>query len=93
METEPRIITEHKRIDIDCLSLDECIELFSGLKEKGYNTVDVNSYVNYDCAHTEICVTRKRLETEQEVLARVAREKQYVENRRKQYEQLKKEFG
>lgn len=69
--------------------IDDIISTLQKCKEDGWEGID---YDYYDGGR-EYYVYRTRIETDEEYEKRVGVEEQWKENRRKQYEQLKKEFG
>jgi hypothetical protein len=69
--------------------LDYIISVLQKCKEDGWEGID---YDYYD-GEKEYYVYKTRLETDEEYEKRMELEEQRKENRRIQYEQLKKEFG
>lgn len=86
-----KMVTEkYTGLDIDLDgSIDDAISLLQKYKEEGWTDIDTDWYGEYRCYH----FTKKRLETDIEYDLRIEAEKSSKEQRRKYYEQLKKEFG
>ena len=70
-------------------SLDSLISALQTLKEKGWEEIDYEYYGE----EKEYYVYRTRLETDEEYTKRMKIEEKNKAYRRKQYEQLRKEFG
>lgn len=70
-------------------NLDDVISQLQTWKEEGWEGLDVDYYYE----STTYNLYKSRLETDAEYQRRIQQEEHYKENRRKQYEQLKKEFG
>lgn len=91
MTTERITITE-KGPELFCSgSIDSVISVLQTLKEKGWEKIDYE-YEYYD-GGKEYYVYRTRLETDEEYAKRMGLEADRKNQRRKQYEQLRKEFG
>ena len=69
--------------------LDYIISVLQKCKEDGWEGIDYD----YDDGEKEYYVYKTRLETDEEYEKRMELEEQLKENRRIQYDQLKKEFG
>lgn len=69
--------------------IDDMISQLQEWKNEGWEGLD--SDCRYDLTFYELY--KHRLETDQEYRMRMYQEELYKENRRKQYEELKKEFG
>lgn len=90
-EAEPREITKHYELSAtnwNGFTLDEVVEQIQHLKNEGWETWNVEPYEYY----AEIQLSCKCMETEEEVASRLRREQSHKENRRRKYEELKKEF-
>ena len=74
-------------------SLDSLISALQTLKEKGWEKIDYEYHYGYDGEEKVYYVCRTRLETDEEYAKRMKIEENNKEYRRKQYEQLRKEFG
>ncbi len=72
-------------------SIDKIISTLQRCKEQGWEGIDYD--YDYGNGGKDYYVYKTRLENDEEYEKRVKQEEQQKENRRKQYEQLKKEFG
>jgi hypothetical protein len=70
-------------------SIDKLIFILQKCKEEGWEYIDYD----YSGGEKEYYLYKTRLETDEEYEKRMKHEEQQKENRRKQFEQLKKEFG
>ena len=85
-----KIVTQKGREDIDFEdSIDNVISMLQKYKEEGWIDIVSNWYGEYKTYD----VSKKRLETDYEYKSRIEHEENLKQNRRKQYEALKKEFG
>lgn len=91
MKTKPKEIIDKLELSSsswDGYTLDEVIEELKTLRGEGWEEWRIESYEYY----SEIVLSRKRLETEEEVAMRLHREEASKEHRRRQYEALRREF-
>lgn len=96
MTNERKTVTdkfhEDWRCMLDGISIDAGIEYLMRLKHKYPNGVfGVRDVMWSD--EEEGCVTVERQETDEEMNIRLQQEAEWKSKRRKQYEELKKEFG
>ena len=70
-------------------SIDNVISMLQEYKTEGWTDIVCEYHGDYK----EQYVSRQRLETDKEYNARIKLEEKFKETRRKQYEDLKKEFG
>lgn len=92
--SKPRIIRDILDVsELRYSKLAEVIRQLNGYLEDGWDGWDVSALEYYGDMTVSIELTRDRLETAEEVAARLKREDHCKEMRRKQYEDLKKEFG
>ena len=85
-----KIVTQKGREDIDFEdSIDNVISMLQKYKEEGWIDIVADWYGEYKSYN----VSKKRLETDHEYETRIKSEEDLKQNRRKQYEALKKEFG
>jgi hypothetical protein len=85
-----KIVTEKGRDDIDFEdTIENLISMLQQLSKEGWTDIVANWYGEYKVYNT----SKKRLETDYEYKSRIEHEADLKQNRRKQYEALKKEFG
>lgn len=90
--TTERIKIQEKGPEFFCSgSIDSLISTLQILKEKGWEKIDYE-YEYYDGGR-EYYAYRTRFETDEEYAKRMGLEADSKNQRRKQYEQLRKEFG
>lgn len=93
MKTKPKTITETLDVsDLKWTTLDNLIQELKDYRDQGWVKWDVEAYEYYGDTSIRIELSKQRLETEEGVAARLKREDYCKEMRRKQYENLKKEF-
>lgn len=87
-------VTRRKKLDLDGLSIEAAVEYLTSMYHKHTDTayISVSWDSEYDSTIGIVELVYQELETDAEYLARTEREKRGKEYRRKQYEQLKKEF-
>ena len=90
MTAERITIKERKDFYLFAGKIDDIISTLQKCKEDGWEGIDYD--YNYD-NQREYYVYKTRLENDEEYEKRMELEEQRKENRRIQYEQLKKEFG
>ena len=64
-------------------SIDDMIEELKRVKEKGATHINIESYISYDCAYTEISAVCIREETEEEVAQREEEDRLRLEAKEK----------
>jgi len=79
--------------DYESRNLSEFIKKLQELQTKGYEEIKIKEEENYEGEYHYLAVTKTRPETDDEYNNRIAQENQMMENRKRLYEQLKKEFG
>jgi hypothetical protein len=92
---ERKMVTERKDIrwELDGLSLKAAALKLQSLDEDYPNSdLDIDTIGEYGYQHPVIYIRWKRLESDKEVKARLDSEAKHLEWKKKQYEQLKKEF-
>ncbi len=90
MNTERKKIKEKELCWFDFYGkLDSIISYLQKCKEKGWESIDYE--YDYD-NQKEYYLYKERLENDEEYNLRMSEEQSWKEYRRKQYEQLKKEF-
>lgn len=87
-------ITDTRKIDIDYMSLEMAIERLTDAMKDGFTRIELEVESGYYDSHTAVfTVTGQREETDQEYESRMRKVKYLQEQRRKEYESMKKEFG
>lgn len=85
-----KIVTEQNRDDIDFEdTIENLISMLQKLSREGWTDIVSQWHGEYKTYN----FSKKRLETDYEFKSRIKHEEDLKQNRRKQYEALKKEFG
>jgi hypothetical protein len=74
-------------------TISEFIKELQELQTEGWERIELQRESEYDGDYYYIRATKTRPETDDEYNNRIAQENQMMENRKRLYEQLKKEFG
>ncbi|MDH7796377.1 MULTISPECIES: hypothetical protein [unclassified Beijerinckia] len=81
------------RYDLDGRKISEAIHfLTQSMQQHGDLRIDIEPYDDYGSATVEVRLEKPRPETDTEVARRLQSEAVWQETRRRQYEQLKREF-
>lgn len=88
-----KTVTDTIQIDIDYVSLETAIERLTNAMKDGFTQVELGVGGYYDSHSAILKVMKTREETDQEYEDRMHREQYYRDNRRREYERMKKEFG
>lgn len=91
MDLQKKYVEDSTEIYIN-EDIDDLIETLRDLRAKGYERIEVESYEQYGSITTETKAIKRRLETDEELEARVQRTKHYENVERQQYERLKAKF-
>lgn len=87
-------ITETRQLHIDYCSIQTAIANLTEAMKDGFTQVELEVEAGYYDSHTAVfTVTKQREETDQEYESRMRKVKYSQEQRRKEYERMKKEFG
>ena len=93
--TDRKQVKEHTTImaEYDSCNISDFIKDLQKLQSIGWEKIELEKESGYEGDYHYVRVTKTRPETDDEYNKRIAKENEMMENRKRLYVQLKKEFG